>query len=115
MTCPNVPMKSPSLLLAGLLLSLFAAVVPPLAMAADHCVPPPAGLVDWWPFDENAVPGGTIATDISGSANNASLPYLGPVPVPGMVSNALRFDGLNDFVAIPNHPEINFFGTCGQA
>lgn len=106
-------MKSSTLLFFGVLLNLFALVVP--LTAADHCVPPPAGLVDWWPFDETAVPGGTIATDISGSANNASLPYLGPVPVPGMVSNALRFDGLDDFVVIPNHPEINFFGACGQA
>ena len=94
-------------------LSLAAMIMP--SPAADHCVPPPAGLVDWWPFDETASPGPTIAADIAGAVNNASLPYLGPVPVPGMVSNALRFDGVDDFVVVPNHPEINFFGACGQA
>ena len=83
--------------------------------AAVQCVPPPAGLVDWWPFDEPPSPAATSAADIAGAVNNASLPFFGPIPVPGMVSNALHFDGVDDFVEVPNHAEINFFGACGAA
>jgi hypothetical protein len=78
------------------------------------CVTPPAGLVDWWPFDEAATPAATAAQDISGAVNNASAPFLfGPTPVAGMVSNALSFDGVDDFLEVKNDPEINFLGTCG--
>ena len=62
------------------------------------CLTPPSGLVDWWPFDEAATPAATTAQDIAGAVNNFTTPFLfGPTPVAGMVSNALSFDGVNDF------------------
>jgi len=61
--------------------------VPPPTMP-PHCTPP--GIAAWWPFDGNALDA------ISGSP----LSLLGsPVFVPGEVSQALRFDGVDDSAA----------------
>ena len=57
-----------------------------------------ATLVGSWSFDEGA---GNIAYDSSGS-NNAGTIY-GASWVPG----ALSFDGLDDYVMVPNSPSIN--------
>jgi hypothetical protein len=54
-------------------------------------------MIAWWPFDESS---GTTAEDIAG--NNIGVQVNGPVPTPGRVGNALRFDGVNDFVAAPD-------------
>ncbi len=78
------------------------------------CVPPPAGLADWWPFDEPPGPGASDAQDIAGGPNNASWPVvLRPTPVTGVVSNALSFDGVNNFLMVLDHPEVDFAGACG--
>jgi len=109
MNIPLLNLCAASLLLTVSLNSALAQVPP-----AHDCVPPPAGLVDWWPFDETLGPGGIVAQDIAGALNNASLPFsLGPTPVAGVVSNALSFDGVDDFLEVPDHPEINFAGACG--
>jgi hypothetical protein len=60
-------------------------------------------MVAWWPFDEGA---GSVAGDIAGTPNNGTL-VNGPTWIPGMVGGALRFDGQNDYVQVPNHPELN--------
>ena len=109
-------MKIPLLNFSAALLVLYSALHPALAQIppAHDCVPPPAGLTDWWPFDESISPGGLMAQDIAGTANNASLPFFfGPTPVVGVVSNALSFDGVDDFLKVPDHPEIDFAGVCG--
>ncbi|MGE0824209.1 MAG: LamG-like jellyroll fold domain-containing protein [Candidatus Binatia bacterium] len=64
---------------------------------AQTCVAPPAGMIAWWPFDESS---GTTAEDIAG--NNIAVHVNGPIPTPGMVGNALRLDGVNDFAAAPD-------------
>jgi hypothetical protein len=80
------------------------------------CAPVPANLVAWWPLDDAF--GSTTVADID--ATGAAVPTLygtpqpgalgvsGPTPVPGAVSGALSFDGLNSSVQIPNSPALNF-------
>jgi hypothetical protein len=67
------------------------------------CVQPPSGMVAWWPLDETS---GTTAADIAGFPNNGTH-VNGPTPVSGKVAGALRFDGVNDHVRVPNHAELN--------
>ncbi len=72
------------------------------------CVPPPAGMVDWWPFDEAA---GPVANDIAGF-NNQGVHMNGPTVIAGKVRNALCFNGDNQYVEVRDHPEVNFLGSC---
>jgi hypothetical protein len=67
------------------------------------CVRPPSGMVAWWPLDETS---GTTAADIAGFPNNGTH-VNGPTPVSGKVAGALRFDGVNDHVRVPDHAELN--------
>ncbi len=69
-----------------------------------HCVPPPSGMVAWWPLDETA---GTTSKDIAGAVNNSGTWKNSPAPVTGMVDGALSFDGLNS-VDVPDQAELNF-------
>jgi hypothetical protein len=68
------------------------------------CVTPPSGMVAWWPLDETT---GSTATDLAGF-NNSGTHINGPVPVPAKVLGGLQFDGINDYVTVPDHPELNF-------
>lgn len=74
------------------------------------CVNPPADMVAWWPFDE---PSGPNAQDINGF-NNLGTHLNGPTPTTGKVAGALCFDGVNDYVEVADHPEINFLGDCSN-
>ena len=67
------------------------------------CVPPPSDMVAWWTFDEGS---GSVANDIALFNNQGTL-HNGPAWIPGMVAGALRFDGQDDYVQVPNHPELN--------
>jgi hypothetical protein len=69
-----------------------------------ECVPPPSGMVAWWPLDEAS---GPTADDIAGSVNNAGTWINSPVPVTGKVDGALSFNGSNS-VDVPDDPELNF-------
>jgi uncharacterized repeat protein (TIGR01451 family) len=62
---------------------------------AQTCVQPPPGIVAWWPFDETS---GPTAEDIVGS--NPGVQTNGPLVTPGQVGNALRFDGVDDYVGV---------------
>ena len=53
-----------------------------------------AALIAYYPFDDGS------ANDNSGNGNNG-VKY-GPTPVAGKVGNALNFDGVNDYISIPN-------------
>jgi hypothetical protein len=70
--------------------------------SAQTCVPPPAGLVSWWP-------GGGNATDIVDS-NDGTLQGDATF-APGMVGQAFSFDGIDDIVSVPNSPNLNFSST----
>jgi hypothetical protein len=62
-----------------------------------NCIPPPSGLVGWWPGEGNAV-------DIAGT-NNGAL-YHGVGFVPGMVGQAISFNGTNSYVEVPDSPSL---------
>lgn len=60
------------------------------------------GLVGWWKLDEGS---GTLAADSSGNGNDGTLlPFSSePTWIAGRVgAGALSFDGINDYVSIPN-------------
>lgn len=72
-----------------------------------------SGLIGWWKFDENS--GGT-AYDSSGvePPNNGNLqPSCPNCPVwtNGKVRNALQFDGVDDYVNVPNSATISPTGN----
>jgi len=72
------------------------------------CVKPPPSMVLWLPFDE---PFGVIANNIVPGALNG-VHANGPVPVLGQhVLNSLCFDGVNDFVRVPNYGAIVLGGS----
>ncbi len=56
-----------------------------------------------WRFD--SVNGG-ITPDGSGGGNNGAV--VGATLVEGLISNALSFDGSNDYVSVPSSPNWNF-------
>lgn len=63
---------------------------------AQSPVPPPDGLVNWW--DGDAV-SGTTAFDIWDGINGTMVGGVGLVP--GMVGQAFSFDGVDDYVDLP--------------
>ncbi len=68
----------------------------------------PVGLVGYWPFDESS---GFIANDASGSGNNGTLQCLGgcaPLPnwTSGIRNGAINFSVTNDFVSVPDQPNL---------
>lgn len=69
----------------------------------NPCVNPPAGMVLWLPFDELVPP---IANNIiAGTPDGGHVG--GVLPTAGQyVLNSLRFDGVNDFVRVPNYAAI---------
>lgn len=96
----SISKMNKALLSGGIILFLVFTFVG--QSTAEVCVPPPSGLVGWWPLDESS---GTIASDIIGG--NDGIHTNGPTPTAGMVGGGLDFDGLNDYVAFPSAP---FFG-----
>ncbi len=65
----------------------------------------------WWPLDDPQIIdpfklNPTIFEDIRGIGNNG-IPEGGPRPIPGKVGGALSFDGIHDFLRVPDHPEMN--------
>lgn len=79
-------------------------IVTPVCEGQSDCIPPPSGMVAWWTFDELT---GTSSTDLMGF-NNVGTQVNSPLQVPGMVDGALQFDGVNNYVEVPNQPELNF-------
>src|SRR5437764_15361124 len=61
------------------------------------CTSPPANMVSWWSADGNA-------NGIQGS-NNGTL-QNGATFGPGKVGQAFSFDGVNDYVRVPDNPNL---------
>jgi len=81
----------PALLLA--LLALFSATA---ITKAQPCLPPPSGLIAWWPGDGNANDQGTNnGTLINGASFGA-----------GKVGQAFSFDGISSCVSIEYSPSL---------
>jgi len=91
-----------NILLLSIIFPIFTGFFP-LVYAPP--VSPPPGMVGWWTFDETS---GPTANDIAGATNNLGTWMNGPTPVTGKVAGALSFDGVNDFVEVPDDPELNF-------
>lgn len=73
--------------------SLFAFVFPAAAQA-NMCVMPPEGLVGWWP-------GNGTADDVAGGRDGMLRNGAGYAP--GLVGQAFSFDGVDDYVEIPDN------------
>lgn len=65
---------------------------------APACVTPPAGMVSWWPGDGNA-------TDLQ-DGNNGTL-VGGTTFAPGKVAQAFSFDGVGDWVNVPDADNLD--------
>jgi glucose/arabinose dehydrogenase/chitodextrinase len=76
----------------------------PLSVTVSNAQP--AGLVAAYSFDEGA---GTTANDSSGQTNTATL-NNGVAWVPGRYGKAASFDGVNDYITIPNSTSTNISG-----
>jgi hypothetical protein len=83
---------------------------------ASKCVPPPAGMIGWWPLDETS---GTTVADISGSGLNGTpspgpigplANINGPTPVNGEVRGGLYFwhQYGNRYIDVPSSPALTF-------
>ena len=63
-----------------------------------------SGLVAWYTFDESE---GTIARDSAGGHNGV---VHGAIWAEGKIGGALDFDGVSDYVSVPDSPELNITG-----
>jgi hypothetical protein len=73
------------------------------AVAAFHgeaadCLPPPAGLIGWWPGDGSA-------NNVAGT-NNGSLQGGATASAAGVVGSGFGFDGTNGYVQVPDSPVL---------
>jgi hypothetical protein len=81
-------------ILAVLSLCFLLCFLPNATQAAfPACVPPPSGLIHWWPGEGDAA-------DIAG--NNDGTLLNGVTFAPGMVGQAFSFDGVNDNISAPS-------------
>jgi len=84
--------------------SLYA-ISDPIMVPVTNCVPAPANLVLWLPFDETIGPVSANIAPVAG-ANNG-LQMNGPeVVLHQYVDNSLSFNGLNQYVTVPDYPAI---------
>src|SRR5262245_55100914 len=67
----------------------------------------PAGLVAAWSFEETS---GSVANDSSGNENTPTL-LNGVARTPGRSGGGLTFDGVDDYLNVPNSPSLNISGT----
>jgi hypothetical protein len=88
-----------TMLLAILCLAFIVFPLP--ARAQQACVPPPQGILAWWPFDETCDP--IVAELIGGRVGT----FNSPTPAPGEVGNALEFNGTN-YVGVGDDPVWSF-------
>lgn len=84
------------------ILLLFASILP-LSVHANSIIGPIRGL---WYFDEGT---GTTAYDSSGHVNHGTV-YGGAVWTDGKVGKALEFDGVNDYVGVPDSNSLDIAG-----
>lgn len=86
------------IVLACLALTSAAPVV--VQGAGPVCYPPPHNMVGWWDAEGNA-------KDISGNDHDGTLTDADATFAPGEVGQAFSFDGVDDYVDIPNKGDLN--------
>ena len=79
---------TPSILTIAALFITSVCLFSSISHAQDVCVPPPEGLVSWWPGDADA---SDIVNGNDGVLINGAL-----AGVEGKVGGAFSFDGVND-------------------
>jgi hypothetical protein len=80
----------------------------PAPPIVPSCAPPPnTTMVGWYPFDDQLPVTFNLATGNNGTLVN------GPAYIPGKVSKALQFDGIDDYVESPSTMATNF-GPAGS-
>jgi hypothetical protein len=72
-------------------------------LAAAQCVPPPSGMVSWWPGEGHA-------NDIV-DQNHGTLVGSGTYPL-GVVGQTFCFAG--GYVEVPSSPDLNFWGAYSE-
>lgn len=70
---------------------------------------PTNGLSAYWKLDGTGT--STTASDTSGNGNTGSLKN-GALWTPGKLNNGLSFDGVNDYVLVPNSTSLNISGKA---
>jgi YVTN family beta-propeller protein len=83
----------------ALVLLCLLAIFTPIPWAAAQTAAPPSGLVSWWQAEGNA-------NDVI-SGNNGTL-VNGATFAEGIVGRAFSFNGVNQFVQVPDAPNLNF-------
>src|ERR1043166_5196837 len=64
------------------------------------CLPPPTGLISWWPAEGNAI-------DISGgNAGDFNIPTYAS----GEVGQGFSLNGINQFIEVPDSPNLSLTG-----
>ena len=92
--------KMKTKLIATIMLILFLASMLSMAFVAPIKATPDSGIVGLWHFDEGT---GSTAYDSSGCGNDGTLSG-------GKFGNALYFDGVDDYVNIPDNPTLDLTG-----
>src|SRR5450755_4095942 len=96
--------------LAGVGAMAMALAIPTIAHAQACDRPPTGTMVAWYPFDEAV--GNTSANLATG--NTGVWSPTPPTPVNGVVAGALNFNGINNYVDMPDSIVTNF-GPAGGA
>lgn len=74
--------------------------------AQTCCQPAGSNLIAWWSPDDSQ--GSTVAEHTGLHTGT----FVGaPTPAPGLVLGALAFDGLDDYVSVPDDPAWTFPGN----
>jgi hypothetical protein len=68
-----------------------------------RCISPPSNMAAWWPLDEND---GDTSEEM---VHNNDGTWMGsPTPVAGKVAGALDFNGVTDYVEVPDNAFLDF-------
>ncbi|MDH5779714.1 MAG: LamG domain-containing protein [Candidatus Bathyarchaeota archaeon] len=89
---------------SGIVLGLLLTGILPIW--TQSVATPPLGMVSYWRLNEGS---GTTAYD-SVSDNDGTL-VNGPEWTTGIVDGGLSFDGIDDYVGISHHPDLNIGGN----